>query len=112
MRNRRWSAAAVLATFLLAGAAAAESGRDSFESRKCSLCHSVPAVGIEAHVKVERMKGPSLPTPEDRSADWLSRYLRKEVEREGKTHPKAFSGTDEELQALLAWLEGLGGPSP
>ena len=31
-------------------------------------------------------------------------YVKKEVDKEGKSHTKPFKGNDEELQVLVDWL--------
>ena len=53
------------------------------------------------------MKGPDLTghlTGKDAAV--LADELRKKKNTpRGKLHPKAFTGTDEELGALIAWLE-------
>jgi len=78
-------------------------GKEIFLAQKCNLCHSVPPAGIEATTKSEKMKGPDL-VDLKRDADWYERWLRKEVELNGKLHMKAFPGSDAELDALVEWL--------
>ena len=41
----------------------------------------------------------------EHSADLLGKYLRKRAEIDGEQHVRAFTGTDEELGALIAWLQ-------
>ena len=38
-------------------------------------------------------------------AGTLTKFLRKEAEINGKKHGKAFTGSDEELGALVAWIQ-------
>ncbi len=81
-------------------------GKEIFLKQKCDLCHTVSTAGIEAKVKSEAMKGPDLANVGDRhDAEWIENWLRKKVEMNGKKHPKAFTGSDEELGALIAWLQ-------
>ena len=77
------------------------------ETHKCNMCHAVPAVGIEAKTKSEKMKGGDLGGKIEGELSELAAYLRKEAEIDGKTHKKPFKGTDEELQAIIDWLGGL-----
>jgi mono/diheme cytochrome c family protein len=81
-------------------------GKQIFLAQKCNLCHSVSSAGIQATVKSEKMKGPDLTgvTPK-MDARVLNDYLRKKAEIKGKKHGKEFTGSDEEIGALIAWLQ-------
>jgi len=86
----------------------ADAGQEIFLAQKCNTCHGVEAVGIEAKIKSEKMMGPDLTkVATERDAEWLAQYLKKEVDLDGKKHSKAFTGSDEELQALIDWFESL-----
>jgi cytochrome c5 len=78
-------------------------GKAVFEGAKCSMCHAVPSQGIEAKVKSAAMLGPAI---DNLSVDpeWLAKYLKKEESKDGKEHKKAFSGSDEELKAMVSWM--------
>lgn len=81
-------------------------GKQIFLDQKCNVCHTVSTAGIEAKVKSTTMGGPDLANVGDRhDAEWIENWLRKKVEMDGKKHPKAFTGSDEELGALIAWLQ-------
>lgn len=102
----------VLTGFLLATSYSGEAraqkvldGKQIFLAQKCNLCHSVPPAGIEATTKSEKMKGPDLVGESKRDAKLLNDYLRKKVEINGKKHGKEFTGSDEEIGALIAWLQ-------
>lgn len=101
-----------LGLLLAAGAgtpAAAQEGEALFRDQ-CATCHAVPPAGIEAKVTSGRMAGPDLPEAiTGREEAWIRDFLHKEAELEGSKHPKAFKGSDEELSALIAWLESLSG---
>lgn len=85
--------------------AAAADGKQVFEAQKCSLCHDVSTVGIEAKMKSEKMKGPDLVNIADQhDAAWVAKYLAKKENLNGAPHKKEFTGTDEELQALVDWI--------
>jgi cytochrome c551/c552 len=91
------------AIFLVAPVVAEGDGKAVFEAQKCDLCHSVSSAGIEATTKSDKMKGPDLVNL-THDAEWLTKYLKKEVDKDGKQHTKPFKGTDEELEALVDWL--------
>ena len=80
-------------------------GKQLFLAQKCNLCHSVSAAGIEATTKSEKMKGPDLVGEAKRDAKLLNAYLRKTADINGKKHVKQFTGSDEEIGALIAWLQ-------
>ncbi|HEX9734326.1 MAG TPA: cytochrome c [Thermoanaerobaculia bacterium] len=84
-------------------AAEESDGKAVFEAQKCNLCHAVPPAGIEATTKSDKLKGPDLVNL-DSEAEWLAQYLKKEVDKDGKSHTKPFKGSDEELTALVDWL--------
>ncbi len=78
-------------------------GHQAFLDLKCNMCHSVPAAGIEAKTKSEKMKGADLLAGEW-DKDGLVQYIKQESEVDGEKHKKEFKGSDEELQALVDWL--------
>ncbi len=96
----------VVGAFALAAPTAeGADGKEVFLAQKCNLCHAVSSAGIEATTKSEKLKGPDLSTVELPDAATLAAYLKKEQEIDGKKHSKQFTGSDEELQALIAWLQ-------
>jgi len=95
-----------LAGFTIAEAGESADGLALFTAQKCDMCHSVPQVDVVAKVKSEKMKGPDLPN-EARELDWMKSFLEREVQLNDKDHKKEFKGTDEELQAIAAWLIAL-----
>ena len=83
-------------------------GKTIFVGNKCNMCHSVPSAGIEAKVKSEKMKGPDMTAAAARlDPEQLAKYLRKQEQLDGKDHKKEYKGNDEELKALIAWLQSL-----
>ena len=105
-------AAALLLPVLAVSAPAASAapakldGKAIFLAQKCNLCHSVSSAAIQATVKSEKMKGPDLTGVAPKlDAGLLNNYLRKKAEINGKKHGKEFTGTDEEIGALIAWLQ-------
>jgi mono/diheme cytochrome c family protein len=82
-------------------------GKQIFLDQKCNMCHGVSSAEIEATTKSERMKGPDLTgLLAERDAKELASILRKNANmKSGKPHPKAFTGSDEEMGAMLAWLQ-------
>jgi mono/diheme cytochrome c family protein len=80
-------------------------GKAIFLTQKCNLCHSVGVAAIEATTKSERMRGPDLGgRVAERGGEWAVKYLKKQVTLDDRPHAKAFTGSDEELAALVAWL--------
>ena len=108
MRNRMLGAAGLmLAASWLATPARAADGKAVFQAQKCDTCHSVSTAGIAATTKSEKMKGPDLVgvvQAHDRA--WVADVVHKKVNGpSGKKHVKEFKGTEEELQALIDFLE-------
>ena len=115
LSGRAYVGATVAATVLLitvaaAPVAAADDGKALFvETFKCNQCHSVPAAEVEAKIKSEKMKGPDLGGKIEMEAAKVGDYLRQEIEVDGSKHKKEFTGSDEELHAILDWLASLDG---
>jgi len=83
-------------------------GQAVFMAQKCNTCHSVEAAGIEAKMKSEKMKGPDLTkVATEHDAEWITKFLHKEIDMNGKKHGKSFTGSDEELQQLLDWFQSM-----
>ncbi len=78
-------------------------GRGLFAAQKCNMCHSVPQADLVAMAKSKKMRGPDMPA-ESGEPDWIVRYLKREIQLNGKDHKKEFKGTEEELRAIAAWL--------
>jgi len=79
-------------------------GKAIFLAQKCNMCHNVPPAAIERTMKSEKMAGPDLVNIKEDAAV-LGKVLRKQADVHGKKHPKAFTGSDEELGALIAWIQ-------
>ncbi len=80
-------------------------GRTIFLAQKCNMCHSVQSAGIEATTKSKKMKGPDLTgITSRRETDWIAKYIRKEVQLDGRDHKKEFKGSEKELAAVISWL--------
>jgi mono/diheme cytochrome c family protein len=104
------AAALLLSVFYSAPAASAApaklDGKAIFLAQKCNLCHSVSSADIERTMKSEKVAGPDLTnTAAKEDAAKLAKFLRKEDMLNGKKHGKAFTGSDEELGALIAWMQ-------
>lgn len=94
---------AVLHSGPAAGQGAKLDGKAIFVSQKCSMCHSVSTAGIERTMKSEKMAGPDLVNIKADAA-FLTKFLHKQVDLNGKKHGKAFTGSDEELSAVINWI--------
>jgi cytochrome c5 len=79
-------------------------GKAIFLAQKCDMCHSVSTAGIEA--KSKAMKAPDLAgvVTAEHDAKWIGEFLHKQADLNGKKHGKTFTGSDEELKALISWL--------
>jgi mono/diheme cytochrome c family protein len=83
-------------------------GKAIFQAQKCDMCHAVSSAGIQATGKI---KAPDLAgAAAKRDAATLAKFLRKQEVLEGKKHVKPFTGSDEELTALVAWLQKQNSP--
>ena len=90
------------AAFLVPSLAFAADGKAVFLDKKCNKCHSVSSASIE---KTSKLKGPDLTTEAIKGdAKTLKGYLRKQEAINAKKHGTAFTGTDEELDAVIAWV--------
>lgn len=97
----------LLLAVLYAGPAAGQAkldGKAIFLAQKCNMCHSVPPATIVKTTKSEKMAGPDIVNVKTDAAT-LNKYLRKQADLNGKKHVKAFTGSDEELGALIAWIQ-------
>ena len=80
-------------------------GKALFLAAKCQTCHAVSSADIEAKTDNPKLLGPDLTGVTQRyEPDWLVQYIKKEIDLEGKRHKKTFKGTDDELAAVIAWL--------
>lgn len=89
-----------------------EPGKKLFLDNKCNICHSIQAAEVAK-------KGPAVapgsknPPPDlsgvglERSADWITKFLKKEIDLNGKKHTKLWTGKPENLTTLAKWLESL-----
>ena len=91
-------------------ASAQDAGKEAFLENNCNRCHSVESQGIEATSRSSRGRGPDLGNiGETRDAEWLAKYIEREVQADGRDHPMAWRGGDEGLQAIATWLASLKG---
>ena len=86
--------------------AAAAEGQEVFLGQKCNLCHSVESADIAAKTKSEKLFGGDLSDVMTRQEEaWVAQYIQRQVQKEGEDHKREFTGSDEELQALIDWLK-------
>jgi mono/diheme cytochrome c family protein len=95
--------AVVLAALAFGPSASAVDGKEIFLAQKCNMCHSVSTAGIERTTKSEKMAAKDLINL-DKDAAALTKYIKKETDLDGKKHGKAWTGTDEELGAVVTWI--------
>lgn len=93
--------------------ASAANGQDVFLKHKCNNCHAVSTAGIEAKTKT---KAPDLVNVTVRhQTTWIRKYIRQnethapcpavDTSRNGKKHAIKFSGTKDEEDSLIDWLD-------
>ena len=102
-------AVAVFAIAMLAGAGTNREnmpdGRSIFVAASCNTCHSIQSQGIR---KTGTSDAPDLSgCGPRRNADWITKYLNKEVALNGKKHTKKWKGSAADLGTLAGWLAGL-----
>ena len=87
-------------------AADEDPGKAAFLANKCNMCHGVSSAGIEATTKSAKMKGPDLKGKvAEVGVDWARKFIKKEVDKNGKKHSKEYKGKAEDLDKILTWLE-------
>ena len=100
---------AFLISFSSVAAADDAAAQKLFVDKKCNTCHSVESAKI-----VKKMASSKAPDLSDigstQNAEWISKWLKKEVDLEGKKHPSTWSGTPEDLKTLSDWLASLKKP--
>ena len=122
-RGNAWVTVAVVAFGLCAAVPSARAAEPSkgaklFVKNRCTVCHSVKAVGIEkkaaepgdaaSDVSKAKRKPPDLSgIGLDHDAAWFSRWLQKKETIEGKTHMKKFLGPAGDLKTVTEWLASL-----
>lgn len=77
-------------------------GKQILESAKCLTCHGVASQNIEGKKKDKSVDLSNVGSTQ--TAESLSTYLKKESEYNGKKHPVAYKGSDDEFETLKAWL--------
>ena len=102
---------AILLMFLVSMVAIAKAedvpaGQNLFLDKKCNTCHSVDSVKITK--KLASSKAPDLSNVgSERDAEWITKWLNKEVELNGKKHMPTWSGTPEDQKTLVEWVASL-----
>lgn len=112
--------AGFLLAFLASNAGAADAvapGQDIFIKNKCSQCHTITALKItkeEGAEEEEAVEGEEKVDPPDlsdvgknRTAEWITKWEKKEEKNKGRKHKKKWKGTDEDLKTLADWLATL-----
>jgi cytochrome c2 len=81
-------------------------GKKLFTDNKCNTCHSIQSQGIEK--TMASSKAPDLSdVGSTRDAEWISQFLQKKVDDDGKKHPKGWTGSEADLKTLSDWLASL-----
>ena len=94
--------------FLASAAYAQEepAGKKLFMDNKCNMCHSITSQTVEK--KMAASKAPDLSNVgSTRDAAWITKWLNKEVDIEGKKHPATVKLADADTKTLTDWLATL-----
>lgn len=87
----------------IAADTAAPAGQKLFMDKKCNTCHSIDSLKITK--KLATSKAPDLSNVgAEQNAEWIQKWLKKEVELHGKKHAPAWAGTPEQAKTLAEWL--------
>jgi mono/diheme cytochrome c family protein len=90
----------------IAADTAMPAGQKLFMDKKCNTCHSIDSVKITK--KLASSKAPDLSNVgAEKNAEWIAKWLKKEVDINGKKHSAPFTGTPEETKTLSEWLATL-----
>lgn len=97
-------------TVFLASAFADEpqepAGKTIFLDSKCNMCHSIESASISR--KLATSKAPDLSNiGSQKDADWIAKWITRQVELDGKKHQMEFKGKPEDLKTLTEWLATL-----
>jgi hypothetical protein len=79
------------------------------------MCHQIESQGIlkksaTSMTPPVEIKGPpdlSYAGVGEKGEEWITKFLKKEVDLNGKKHAKTWSGKEEDLAALVKWLATL-----
>lgn len=83
-----------------------DDGKTIFVNNKCNMCHTVTSAGIES----KKSDATDLSkVGNDKTVEFLTKYLKKEAKLNDKDHKSSFKGTDDELKVLVEWLSTLKG---
>ena len=81
-----------------------DDGKTIFVNSKCNMCHIVSSAGIESK-KSDAVDLSNV--GQDKTVEFLTKYLKKEAKLNDKDHKSAFKGTDDDLTKLVEWLSTL-----
>ena len=81
-------------------------GKKIFLDQHCNLCHSLEVDGIQRIIKSPAAAGPDLGgVVAKKGPEWTTKWLRQEVEIDGKKHRKTIHLGDQQVATLVSWLE-------
>lgn len=100
----------VLCLFVLSAVlsvSAKDDGSEKIFRDKCVKCHEITKLEIKAEPRKPDTKITDLSATTFETQDAVVVFLKRESELNGKKHKAKFSGTDEELLAMAAWIWSL-----
>lgn len=84
-------------------------GKALFVKAKCNSCHTVESEGIEATRESDKTPDLSDAAALVPGAEWATKYIKREEEKDGKKHRRPYKGSDKDLDTIVAWLLTLDG---
>jgi hypothetical protein len=78
-----------------------DDGKKIFVDNKCNMCHTVTSAKIES----KKSDATDLSTVgKDKTVEFLTKYLKKEVKLNDKDHKSSFKGNEADLKIMVDWL--------
>ncbi len=81
-------------------------GKKLFMEQKCNTCHSVESQQITKTMASSKASDLS-DVGNKRTEEWMTKWMKKEVDIDGKKHTKGWTGKEEDLTTLVKWMATL-----
>ncbi|OGU58831.1 MAG: hypothetical protein A2X64_09485 [Ignavibacteria bacterium GWF2_33_9] len=89
-------------TYAILPAEEGTTGKDIYLDKKCNLCHGIKSLDIQGKDKFPDLS--DVGNVEEFNKEFLTKFLLKENDHNGKKHAIKIKATDEELSTLVDWL--------
>ena len=81
-------------------------GKKLFLEQKCNTCHSIESQQITKTMASSKASDLS-DVGNKRTEEWMTQWMKKEVDIDGKKHSKSWTGKEEDLTTLVKWMATL-----